>query len=37
MDIKLEIVKLHTKMEKQCLSGDKISRQVDTISNHNFY
>ena len=20
---------------KQCLSGDKINRQVDTISNHN--
>ena len=32
MDIKLEIVKLHTN-EKQCLSGDKISRRVDTISN----
>ena len=36
MDIKLEIVKLHTNV-KQCLSGNKTSRQVDTISNQNFY
>ena len=36
MDIELEIVKLHTNV-KQCLSGDKTCRQVDTISNQDFY
>ena len=34
MNIKLEIVMLHTNV-KQHLSGDKISRQVDTISSQN--
>ena len=34
MDMELEIANVHTNV-KQCLSGDKISKWVDTISNQN--
>ena len=30
------MIKLHNIKNKQCLSGDEINRQVNTISNHNY-